>query len=265
MKNQWAKWLCGKYSINPSRIYRIFTLCGLLAITALALGGCTKKPEAIMNNDPLEGYNRAMFAFNMDIDHLVFRPVAKAYETVTPPVLQKGVTNVFANIDEIPTFPNDFMQGNFRYMVIDLWRFVINSTAGVGGLFDIATRIGIKPHIETFGLTLAKWRGGQSAPYFVIPLFGPSTFQTAIGNAADYYMNFWSYLNDQDINYYAHGVKFLNLRAQLLPADKLVENAFDPYIFVRDAYLQTQQQKINENQALPKIPEAPTTKASPTH
>jgi len=238
MKKQLAKWLCGS-----------------LAITALALGGCAKKPDGTVNNDPLEGYNRTMFAFNMDVDHLVLRPVAKTYETITPSVLQKGVTNVFANIDEIPTFSNDFLQGNFRYLPLDLWRLAINSTLGVGGLFDIATRIGIEPHIETFGLTLAKWRGGQSSPYFVIPLFGPSTIQTAIGQAADYYMNFWAYLRNQNINYYGHGLKFLNLRAQLLPADKLIDNSFDPYIFVRDAYMQTQQQKINANEALPKIPE----------
>lgn len=238
MKNQLVKWLCGS-----------------LAVSAILLGGCAKKPDPTAGNkDPLEGYNRTMFAINMDVDHLVMRPVAKVYETITPPVLQQGVTNVFANIDEIPTFGNDALQGNFRYLPLDLWRLAINSTLGVGGLFDVATRMGIEPHIETFGLTLAKWRGGKSSPYLVLPLFGPSTLQVAIGQAADYYMNFWPYLNDQNTNYYIHGVRFINLRAQLLPADKLIDNAFDPYIFVRNAYLQRQQQKIDQNEALPTIP-----------
>lgn len=248
MKQQLTKWLCGS-----------------LAITTLALSGCAKKPDGAVNNDPLEGYNRVAFAFNMDVDHMVMRPVAHTYATIVPPVMQKGVTNVFNNIDEIPTFSNDILQGNFRYTVLDVWRFFINSTLGVGGLFDVATRIGIKPHVETLGLTFAKWRGGKSAPYFVIPIFGPSTIQTAIGQVGDYYMNFWPYLCNQNIPWYALGVKFLNLRAQLLPADKLVDNAFDPYIFMRDAYLQTQQQAIDQNEALPKIPEVGTVeKPEPT-
>lgn len=226
-----------------------------LILSSLSLTGCMMhKPDGTLNQDPFIGYNRAMFAFNMDADHLVIRPVAKIYHTITPPPLQEGVTNVFDNIDEIPTFSNDFLQGNFRYMVVDLWRLAINSTVGVGGLFDVATRMGIARHVETFGLTLAKWRGGQSAPYVVLPLFGPSTIQTAIGQAADYYGNFWPYLRDRNIDYIAHGVKFTNIRARLLPADKLIDGAFDPYIFVRDAYLQKQEQKIKENEALPKTP-----------
>jgi phospholipid-binding lipoprotein MlaA len=94
----------------------------------------------------------------------------------------------------------------------------------------------------------------------VLPFFGPSTLQTAIGNAADYYMGPWPYIKDQNINYWVHGVKFTNMRAQLLPADKVVATSFDPYIFVRDAYLQTQTQKIKENEALPKVPPGKTLK-----
>lgn len=242
MKNQLAKWLCGA-----------------LAICAIALSGCATKPTA-PSEDPLEGYNRVMFAFNQDIDHLVFRPAAVVYSKVTPPQLQSGVTNFFDNVGEITTFPNDFLQGNFRYMVVDFWRFAINSTVGIGGLFDVATRVGIQPHSESFGLTLAKWRGGQSAPYFVIPLLGPSTIQSGIGIAADYFTTPWPYVHDQNINYIASGTQLINVRSQLLPADKLVDNAFDPYIFVRDAYLQREKDKIEKNQALPKVPETGTNK-----
>lgn len=230
-------------------------LCGMLTVSAISLSSCTMhKPDGTPNEDPFERYNRAAFAFNMDVDHLVFRPAAMVYDKVTPPLVQKGIRNVFDNIDEITTFPNDFLQGNFRYMVVDLWRFTINTTLGVGGLFDVATRLGIEPHVESFGLTLAKWRGGQSAPYFVIPILGPATLQTGIGYAADYYMSFWPYINDRDVTYIAWGTRFLDFRAQMLPADKLIENAFDPYVFVRDAYLQTQKRKIEENENLSKIP-----------
>lgn len=230
-------------------------IVGTLALTALALNAYAHRPANNTNDDPFEGYNRVMFAFNMDVDHLVFGPAAKIYSVVTPPVLQSGISNVFDNAYEIVSFPNDFLQGNFRYMVVDLWRFVINTTVGVGGLFDIATRLGIQPHMETFGLTLAKWRGGRSAPYFVIPLLGPSTIQGAIGLGVDYYSTPWPYVNDQNINYAFNGVQLLSERAKMLPAGKMVETAFDPYVFVRDAYMQRTKRRIEDNQALPKIPE----------
>lgn len=231
MKNTIAKWIIGS-----------------IALTSIALTGCVRKPDTTAN-DPLEGYNRAMFAFNQDVDHLAIRPVAFIYSKITPPVLQSGVTNVFNNVDEISTFPNDFLQGNFRYMVLDFWRFAINTTLGVGGLFDVATRMGIKPHVESFSLTLAKWRGGKSSPYFVIPVLGPSSIQGAIGMVGDYYMTPFPYLNNT-INYSVTGVRLIHTRAQFLPADKLVETAFDPYVFVRDAYTQKEKDQIAENQAL---------------
>src|SRR3990167_8164984 len=120
-----------------------------LAYSALFLTGCTMtKPDGTPATDPFEKYNRAMFAFNQDVDHLVLKPVATVYDKATPPVVKKGVTNVFNNIDEIPTFSNDVLQGNVRYLFPDFWRFVINTTLGVGGLFDVATRFGIHKHVE---------------------------------------------------------------------------------------------------------------------
>src|SRR3989338_4383343 len=227
---------------------------GSLALTTFFLTDCAKNPDPSAN-DPLEGYNRAMFAFNQDIDHLTVRPLAKVYNTITPAPLQKGITNVFDNVDEITTLPNDVLQGNFRYIFVDVWRFAINTTAGLGGLIDVATKMGIKPHVESFGLTIAKWRGGKTSSYFVIPLLGPSSIQSAIGLAGDYYASPFPYINNQNINYIYTGARLLHTRAQLLPADRLVDNAFDPYVFVRDAYLQREKEKIAENQALQKMPE----------
>lgn len=226
-------------------------LFGALAATTLVMTGCTKGPNPA---DPYEHYNRGMFKFNMGLDKYLFRPTAKVYDVITPPPLQSGITNAFANIDELPSMSNDILQGNFKYIAVDFWRLTINSTFGIGGLFDVATRLGIQPHVETFALTVAKWRGGKSAPYLVLPVFGPSTFQTAIGHLADYFMTPWPYISSQynDITYSAQAVKFVNIRAGLLPADKLIETAFDPYVFVRDAYMQTTQREIDENEALGK-------------
>ncbi len=217
-------------------------------LLSMLAAGCAKTPTN--PEDPLEGYNRTVFAFNMSVDHLVIRPVAQTYNFVMPQRAQMGVTNVTKNIWEMNTFINDILQANFKYLVVDFWRTVINTTAGIGGLFDVATRAGIPPHVETFGLTLAKWRGGKQSPYFVIPILGPATITNGIGYAFDYYTSFWPYLKDQDINYIYWGVTLINFRSQLLPSDKLVETAFDPYAFVRDAYMQKDRERIDENEAL---------------
>lgn len=225
-------------------------LVGSLTITAIALTGCAKKPDTnttATNHDPLEGYNRAMFAFNRGIDRVIIRPIALGYQKATPSFFQQGVTNFFNNTFEITTFPNDFLQGNFKYLALDLWRFVINSTIGIGGLFDVATKIGIKPHMETFGLTIGKWLQGSPSPYFVVPIFGPSTIQGAFGLAGNAMMTPWPYFKSNYITYIPPAVGLISLRAEYLAADKMVDNAFDPYIFVRDAFMQRNTQRIESN------------------
>lgn len=226
-------------------------ILGSLAAATLSLTGCVRTPDKTAN-DPLEGYNRAMFAINQDVDHLIIRPAAIVYNTITPPVLQSGITNVFNNVDEISTFGNDFLQGNFRYMFLDFWRFAINTTLGVGGLFDVASRMDLQTHVESFTWTLAKWRGGKSSSYFVIPVLGPSTIQGTLGLFGDYYLTPFPYLN-KTVNYSVTGVRLIHTRARYLAADKMVENAFDPYVFVRDAHMQTVKEQIAKNQALPPL------------
>ncbi|EKD44926.1 MAG: hypothetical protein ACD_70C00161G0003 [uncultured bacterium] len=225
----------------------------ILSVLALSLGltfaGCARHPTDPVN-DPLEGYNRFMYAFNTDIDHLVIRPIAIVYRDVTPPALKKGVTNGIDNLDEIPTFGNDFLQGRFKYMALDFWRLVINTTFGVGGLFDVASRWGLPKHVETFGLTLAKWRGGRTSAYFVIPILQPSTMQNAVGDLVDLFMEPYTYFSDSNYAYAITGVRIINKREHLLAADEMIKNAFDPYIFVRDATLQQEKDDIEKNQAL---------------
>lgn len=224
-------------------------LVATATLTVFAISGCAKKPGATTNpNDPWETYNRPMFKFDRGFDRFVTRPIAVVYNTITPSPLQRGVTNFFSNTFEITTFPNDLLQGNFKYMVVDFWRFVINTTIGIGGLFDVATKAGIKPHIESFGLTLAKWRGGKSAPYFVIPFLGPSTIQNAIGMGVDAMTTPWPYFKSNYLTYIPPAIGLISLRAEMLPADKLIDAAFDPYVFVRDAYLQRETQRIAANE-----------------
>ena len=224
-----------------------FSVVALTSALAL-LTGCAKKPTS--PNDPFEGYNRIVYAFNQDIDHLALRPAAKVYKAITPTPLQKGVTNVFANLGELTTLPNDLLQGNIKYAMLDFWRFAVNSTVGIGGLFDVASRMGMPKHVETFGLTLAKWRGGKSSAYFVLPLMGPSTIQNTIGTTVDTFTQPWVYIDDDTIRYSSLGLHVVNTRARFLDTDKLVDTAFDPYAFVRDAYMQKTNQAIQQNQSL---------------
>jgi len=223
-------------------------LCSTIALALGLLSGCAKNPSS--PDDPFEAYNRVAFAFTQDVDHLALRPAAKVYNTITPPPVKTGVNNFFANLGELITIPNDVLQGNFRYLPTDFWRLLINSTLGIGGLFDVASHVGIPKHVETFGLTFAKWRGGKSAPYFVIPVLGPSTIQNAVGHAFSTAAQPWVYLPDDQnaLTYSMLGLQVVSTRAKFLDADKLVDTAFDPYIFVRDAYMQSDLRSIENNE-----------------
>ncbi len=234
MASKWTKWLFAP-----------------LTFTAFALSSCAlKNPDGTPKEDPFEKANRVVFAFNMDFDHLVLRPAAETYNFITPKPLQEGITNIYNNIGEWITFPNDILQGNFKYTLVDFWRFVINTTVGVGGLFDMASRFGLPKHFETFGLTFAKWRGGRNSPYIMLPILGPTTLQNAIGFIPDYYASPYPYFTDATFQYASLGLFLVKKRAALLPANKLLDTSFDPYAFVRSAYMQNQQRMIDQNQHL---------------
>lgn len=228
-----------------------------LAYTAVALSftvilsGCASNPSN--KQDPYEPFNRAVFAVNTKIDHWVMRPVTSVYTHIVPPPLQKGVSNFFDNADMITTMTNDTLQGNFKYAVADFWRLTVNTIFGLGGLFDVATPMGIPKRRETFGMTFAKWRGGRTSPYLVLPLLGPSTVQNAFGFGAGIVTKPWFWLNGDDptqsaVRYAALGLRIIDTRAKYMDTNKLVDNAFDPYAFVRDAYLQSNKRRIEKNQ-----------------
>lgn len=216
-----------------------------LIVISCSLISCAHPRKNINPVDPMEPLNRKIFAFNRGVDKVLLRPLAVTYVTIFPKPLQTGVYNALNNIGEITNVGNDLLQGNVKQALADTWRFIINSTVGIGGLFDVAKHVGLKRNDNGFGLTLAKW-GVRQSPYVVIPLFGPSTARDALGFATDLYMSPWPYINPISLRYELYGFTTVEYRSRYLGTDQLIDQAFDPYIFVRDAYLQARQQQINQ-------------------
>ncbi|PHQ81195.1 MAG: hypothetical protein COB66_02920 [Coxiella sp. (in: Bacteria)] len=231
-------------------MYKKLLQLGLFVITSSLLSGCFHKP--VDPSDPYENFNRSMFAFNMDMDHLFMRPIAQTYNFLLPHFAQTGVKNAFDNLDEVTSIPNDVLQGKFLFMLNDFWRLLINSTVGVGGLFDVAKHMGLRPHYESFELTLAYWQGNtHTSPYLVLPFMGPGTFRSNFGGVIDLPTTPYFYIPGKYwyIDAAARGLQITNHRSELLPANRMIDTAFDPYVFVRSAYTQTMDKRLKENLA----------------
>jgi len=207
--------------------------------------------ETQTTNDPLEKVNRVMFHFNDFLDAVILKPVATLYIKIVPKPIVKGITNIYANIDTIPTVCNDVLQGNLYQATSDSWRFAINSSVGILGFFDVATDIGLEPNKEDFGLTLARW-GFTNSTYLVLPFFGPSSFRDLIGLPVDYYaFSIYPYINPTRTRYAVYGVGVVSRRADLLHFQSVFDQAaVDKYVFLRDAYLQRRAYLMERNKEL---------------
>ena len=199
------------------------------------------KPAASAK-DPYETFNRHAFALNDRLDRAILKPIAKSYQFVMPKVGQKGVHNFYSNLRLIPSFLNDLLQANILQAASDGWRFLINSTIGIGGFLDVATYMDLPAHTNDVGLTFAKW-GYENSNYLVIPFWGPSTVRDAIGLIPYYYITVYPYVYDYASNkaWYWGLLAFdiIDMRSQLLDLDTVAkEAAIDPYAFQRNAYLQ---------------------------
>ncbi len=201
-------------------------------------------------NDDLKAYNKAMFKFNDKLDTYIAKPVARLYTKIMPRPLFNMVNNFFMNLDTVPTVINDALQANFYQFTSDTWRLAINSTFGVGGTLDVATDMGLQYNYEDFGLTMAKW-GWTSSSYFIIPILGPSTIRDALGRAVNYFLSPFPYLPNQTWEYSLYGAYLLNERAQFLKAQGVYDSAaLDPYVFMRNAYVQRCNYLIQRNSEL---------------
>ena len=218
----------------------------LLAVGLLAalcfLGGCASTPNGDPG-DPYEATNRKIYNFNDSIDRNVLQPVARGYVNVTPKPVRSGLTNFFDNVGSLNIIMNDLLQGKAGQFFSDSGRFVVNSTLGLGGLFDPAKEMGLEAHDEDLGQTFGVWGAGEGA-YLNIPLAGPSSFRDAPGFVSAMLLNPLTYLNPI-ITVPLNVVNAVNLRANLLEATNIRDQAaLDPYTFVREAYRQQREFKI---------------------
>ncbi|MBO9717606.1 MAG: VacJ family lipoprotein [Pseudoxanthomonas sp.] len=187
--------------------------------------------------DPWEPMNRRIHAFNNAIDRAVARPLALAYVAVVPQPMRLGVTNFFDNLGSPLTFVNQVLQGRPRDAIQTLGRFLVNSTLGIGGVFDPASDLKMKRRSEDFGQTLGIW-GWRSSRYIELPFFGPRTFRDVVGLAGDAPLSVVQRIEEDKVRIAVQGIQLVDTRAQLLSLDTLRENAPDEYAMVRDAWLQ---------------------------
>jgi len=216
-------------------------------------GGATGDPESVPGDlvdtqtDPLEGFNRVMFGFNDVVDRVILEPVARVYRAIVPPPIRRGVTNVVNNLATPVTLTNDILQGNPEAAANTIKRFMVNSTLGIGGIFDHATGLGEPLHREDFGQTLGTW-GINGNPYIVLPLLGPSNPRDMVGRVADTAVNPMTWIL-YDAPFWERsipiGVEIVSGREAILDDyDSLRKNSPDLYASVRDLYAQKRQAEI---------------------
>ena len=213
----------------------------LLLLIALPLASA--RGEGVTPDiDPWEPMNRHIFALNETLDKYALRPVAKGYRFVMPDPAERGVSNFITNIYEFNSFFNSLLRGRGENALLSGGRFLINSSFGLFGLFDVATPMGIEHSPADFGQTLSVW-GFEQGPYLMLPIIGPRTVRSGVGYVVDTYASIPSLIDDPEIAYSFWTVEAIDIRANLLEADELVFG--DRYIFIRNAYLQRRATFLN--------------------
>lgn len=213
----------------------------LLMLLSLALGGCATTNSASSKanpRDPLEGFNRAVFAVNDELDKGLLKPLAQGYDQLLSAPVKTVVSNFFGNLEDLSIAVNNLLQGKFVDAASDVGRVAVNSTIGIFGLSDVASYWGLTKHDEDFGQTFGYWGAGDG-PYLMLPLLGPSTVRDGLGKILDQAADPINYVQPDTPRYALSGIRLLKTRAELLPADKVIEAAaLDKYSYLRDAYLQ---------------------------
>jgi len=217
-----------------------------VAVCALVLTLASTSVAEENLRDPYEGFNRSMFAVNEVIDKYAAKPVAQAYDAVAPLPVKAGVGNFFGNTRDLWIGINSALQGKFADAGVDISRLLVNSSLGIFGLFDVASELGLEKHDEDFGQTMAVW-GVRDGGFVFWPFIGPRTVRDTGGGIVDSYLDpVWSArVRSVATRNSLVALRFVDIRASLLPADKVVEEAaLDKYAYIRDAYLQRRRNQI---------------------
>jgi phospholipid-binding lipoprotein MlaA len=223
-----------------------------VVLSLVALSGCAAVPGKRDARDPWERMNRAIYRVNDGLDRALVRPVAVGYKKVVPRPVRTGIANVLDNAAYTTTIANDLLQAKFKAFASDTGRFLLNSTVGLAGLIDVATDAGIAKNDEDFGQTFGRWGIGPG-PYVVLPILGPSTLRDALALYPETKTNLKSLPNDVWVDIGLYGLSLLGDRVELLSTDAAVASAFDPYGFVRSAYLQHREYEVRDGD----VPETP--------
>jgi len=231
-----------------------FSVVSALALS-LVLGACsTPSAESLAQNDPWEKTNRDIFDFDVRVDHVVARPIAKGYRTVVPEPVRDGIHNALTNLNSPVVLANDVLQGDGDKAVNTAGRIVINSTVGIGGLIDVASKIGIPGHDNDFGITLGK-NGIAEGSYLVLPFAGPLPPRDLLGVGVDQAFDPLTYVRFHGKDTWMvvrFGIGILDSRASTLDAVETIErSSIDFYATTRNLYRQSRNAKINEGTATP--------------
>lgn len=233
------------YKAKKNKVLNVLSV--LCCSSVLFLSGCATTGSGAVKSsevDPFEDFNRDVFTFNKVLDEYIADPLVDAYDWVTPKFVQTGIGNFFSNLKDINVVLNDMMQAKFLQGGEDTGRFLMNTTLGLGGLFDVATEVGLVKHEEDFDQTFAVW-GIPQGPYLVLPVLGPTTGRGVGGTILDTAANPASY-----VGYPIQALSLLNERANAESALKIVdEAALDPYVFTREAFLQSRKHLITDGKS----------------
>ena len=220
-------------------VYVFSVLFGLLH-----LGACTAS-GGVASADPWEPVNRKVHAINTGIDRVTLKPVAKGYRKVIPAFAQRGVSNFFTNLRTPLVIINNLLQGKGRDALSDSGRLLLNSTVGLGGLLDPASSAGLEIHNEDFGQTLAVW-GVPSGPFVTVPLLGPRTLRDALTIPLNLFTNPLYHYNNSSVRDKLWLLYAIQLRSRLLLAENIIKDSPDPYLTIRESYLQRRQYLIHD-------------------
>ena len=220
-------------------------LAGCVSAAALLF---SMQVDASDDSDPWEGFNRKVFAFNDYMDRHLLKPVAQGYEFITPDPVDRAITNTFSNINDTLVVVNDVAQFKFTQALSDTARFVVNTTVGFFGVFDVAKHIGLPKHNEDFGQTLGYW-GVGTGPYLMLPFLGPSSLRDLGGDLVDYSsgMSYPYFTETRTEDVFLTALKIIDLRADLLASESLISG--DRYLFIRSAYLQNREYLVTDGQS----------------